>query len=69
MMSRLERWDLMDRAVAGVLSTITDADWRAMFRRHRAGEPNRVSEQLKKILNPPPGLFEPEDRGKLSTDL
>ncbi len=67
MSTREERFRAMD---AAVLRTIVDADWRAMFRRERAGVRNPVAEQIrKKILNQPTGISQSGNVRKTSTDL
>lgn len=65
MSTKEERFRAMD---AAVFRTITGADWGAMFRRERAGVPNPVAAGIaKKILNPAPGVSQPERGGKSST--
>jgi hypothetical protein len=69
MTTRAERWAGFDRAASAVFSTITGEDWRAMFRRHRAGERNPVAEGISLFLKTPTGKTGSGSVGKPSTDL
>jgi hypothetical protein len=69
MSTRDERWAGFDRAVRAVFGTITGEDWRAMFRRHCAGERNPVADGISLFLKTPTGKSGSGNVGKPSTDL
>jgi hypothetical protein len=67
--TRDERWAGFDRAARAVFGTITGEDWRAMFRRHRAGERNPVADGISLFLHRPTGNSESGNVGKTGKDL